>query len=445
MGGFSVRYLVLVLLLLGGCNAPVRSSGESPTTESDAIAEEIAVTAEAAVTIERATVAIAPSRDATIDTLLNNVSTQQLLASVQQLTSFETRNSYSATDDPARGIGAAREWISAEFQRLTPNCATISEQPYQMKDGTPQHNIVVELSATGDYAGRLVIGAHYDTRVQNVQDGKSPAPGANDNASGVAVLLETARLLCATERSHRVVLVAFSAEEQDAQGSQAFVKWAAEQGWQIDMMLNNDSVGGRDGIPQQLRLFAPEIASSSSGQVARYVATLNALYQPDFPLDLVDSLDRNGRYGDQRSFVEAGIPAVRLLESEESAALLNSPTDTFDKIDYNYLAQAVRLNLAVAANWTGAPMPTTAPTIMAIEDGIYEVAWDAIPTAIGYAVSLRPQAQLTYPEFQYVPSELVNNVTLTGLQAGVRYGISVAPLDGQGRLGGFSAEVFVVE
>lgn len=391
---------------------------------------------------------IEPQRDPDIVALLNNVSQQQLIAYVQQLESFGTRNSFSDTERTDWGIGATRRWIASEFERVGGGRLQVSFQDFPLAYrglNSSQQNVIAILRGQSSYKGVFVIGAHYDSRIgDNPVDGSTRSPSANDNASGVAMVLELARLMSSRTWNQTIVFVTFASEEQETAGSRRFVTNAILEGWQIDGAISNDGIGGRAGIPQFARMFAPNIESSSSGRLARYITLLSQLYFPEFPIETENALDREGRYGDHREFINAKIPAVRLIESQEDPELLNSPTDTWEKIDYNYLAQMTRINLVTVANWAGAPPPLQQPTVSSMAaSGSYLVAWPVDVQAAGYAIAFRPTAELNYPILRYIPAKDAGSVAFNGLDPTISYGVSIAPLSPTGKLGAFSAEVVI--
>ncbi len=386
--------------------------------------------------------------DPDIVALMNAISEQQLQAYVQALQDFHTRNSFSETEREDQGIGAARRWIYNEFNRVGQGRLIVEFEDFPLiYEGlsTTQRNVVATLPGVGSYPGVVVIGAHYDSRVESETDGVSFAPSANDNGSGVATLLELARLLSARQWNQTIIFVAFAAEEQGTVGSRYFVTNSLLAGRQIDLAISIDGVGGRVGIPQTVRLFAPDMQYSNAGQAARYVHLTGGLYLPTFPVELQNALDREGRYGDHREFLNAGLAAVRLIESQEDPSLLNSPRDTWEKNDYRYVAQVVRIVLATVGNWAGGPPPPPTPSVSkTAEPGAFIVTWQTDPLAAGYAISFRPVASLTFSEFRYVNASEAGNVVLTGYDPTTPYAVSVAPIGPSGRLGGFSPEVNVV-
>jgi hypothetical protein len=302
---------------------------------------------------------------------------------------------------------------------------------------------VATLPGTGDYSGTIIVSAHYDSRAVDVGDGQSPAPGANDNASGVALLLEAARLLSAREWAQTIVFVAFAAEEQGTYGSGHFVQSVMLDGMIIDAVVNNDIVGGRGGIPASVRVFAPGPESSASIQLARYLSAIADLYSPMFAVDIQQAPDRAERFGDQREFQQVGVPAVRLTESLEDFSAQHNVEDTSDKIDYEYLVQVTRLNVAAVANMAGAPPTPPTPTIAPMaEEGSYLLTWPTDPRAAGYAVVAREIGSVE-SQFRFVGASEAGNVVITGFTPGTTYNISLAALDDRGRMSLFSPETLM--
>jgi hypothetical protein len=155
-------------------------------------------------------------------------------------------------------------------------------------------------------------------------------------------------------------------------------------------------------------------------------------------------LDREDRWGDHREFVQAGIAAVRLIESQEDLSIQNSVRDTWDLIDYAYFSKVVQLNLATLCNVIGAPPPPPVPVIVEMADpGSYLLNWPVAPEATGYAISFRPLGSDEYPPFRFVGGDEAGNVVLTGYDPNMTYAVSLAALDGRGRIGYFSPEVFI--
>ena len=392
---------------------------------------------------------VVPGVDPTIEALVNEVSQQQLMGYVQTLESFGTRNSFSAVDRQDFGIGAARLWIYNEFIRVGNGRLQVQQQSFPLNYNglfADQQNIIATLPGTSGSAGVIVIMAHYDTRPADVTDGTSRAPGADDNASGVALLLETARILSSTGWNHTVIFAALAAEEQGTFGARHLLQDLYLKDIPILAAINYDTVGGRNGIPQSIRLFAPDMNVSPSGELGRYYNFISGLYVPTFPIDMINALDREGRWGDQREFVNANVRAVRLTESVEDYSLLNSVRDSWDLIDYTYLQQVTQMNVAMVANAIGAPAMPPAPNIAALDDpGGYVLNWSPDPAAAGYVISFRPIEETNYVPFRFVSANEAGNVALTGYDPGKNYAVSLAALDANGRISLFSPEIIVTQ
>ena len=377
--------------------------------------------------------------------LLDEVSQQNLLGYVQTLQGFDTRNTFSVTDQEGVGVGAARRWIFNEFIRVGNGRLLVEVDEFPVNQGGVvynQQNIVATLQGNGSHPGVIVLAAHYDSRSIDPFSGSSYAPGANDNGSGVAALLETARVLSSREWNQTILFVAFAGEEQNRLGSTHFVNDRLLTGWRFDGMMSADIVGGRPGIPQAVRLFSPGPVGSPPRQLARYLQFVGNMYLPLFPFDLIDAQDRDGRYSDHVSFLQAGISAVRMTESQEDHARQHNGNDTADFIDYSYLRQVTQLNIAVLGNAAGAPAMPVAPTITPMaEPGAYILTWIPDTSAAGYAISFRPVGSANYTSFRYVNTNEAGNVAITGLDPAVQYAVSMAGLDGNGRIGLFSPEI----
>ncbi|MEZ4591046.1 MAG: M20/M25/M40 family metallo-hydrolase [Chloroflexota bacterium] len=377
--------------------------------------------------------------------LLDQVSNQNLVGYVQTLQGFNTRNTYSVIDQEGLGIGAARRWIFNEFIRVGNGRLLVEVDEFPVNQGGVvynQQNIVATLQGTGAHPGVIVVAAHYDSRSIDPLNGSSFAPGANDNGSGVAALLETARVLSAREWNQTIIFVAFAAEEQNRLGSTHFVTERLLQGWRIDGMMSLDIVGGRPGIPQSVRLFSPGPDGSPPRQFARYMNFVGTLYVPQFPYTMIDAEDRDGRYSDHISFLQAGIPGVRVTESQEDPNRQHNSSDTAEWIDYNYLRQVTQLTIAMLGNAAGGPAQPVAPSLSPMsEPGAFILTWIPDSKAAGYAISFRPVGTEAYPQFRYVNASEAGNVAITGLDPAVQYAVSIAGLDGNGRIGLFSSEI----
>ena len=390
---------------------------------------------------------LVPLIDPQIVALLEEVSEENLMANVQALENFGTRNTFSDTESDTFGIGAARRWIFNEFQNLGDGRLEVQYQDYTFDfEGltTTQRNIVATLPGTGRYPGALVLMANYDSRAASWLDGKSLAPGADDNGSGVAALLEIARIMSGHTWDQTMVFVALTAEEQGTFGSKHFVEQASLAHLDINAAINNDMIGGRAGIPQSVRLYSIGPDTSNARQLARYIDYVGNLYLSALPITMYDGLDREGRWGDQREFVTAGYPAVRLIESEEDLSIQNSTRDTWSLIDYNYFRQIVQLNLATLANMACAPSPAAIAEPLA-EPGTFQIAWVPEEGVAGYAISVRPLGAERFSPFRFVSAEQAGNIVLSGYESDTGYAISIATLNDRGCLGAFSSPEIIIQ
>ena len=443
------KFILIAALLLGLSACSLIESPETvqmPTPVATAVPWDASQVPPAELVIDPAS-DIVPAVDPDVQSLIDSVSQQQLMGYVQTLEGFGTRSIFSETESADFGIGAARQWLFNEFTRVGNGRLRVEFQEFPLNFGgvnAAPANVVATLPGTSASNQAIVIMAHYDNRSFEILDGETLAPGANDNASGVALLLETARLLSSREWDNTIIFVALAAEEQGTYGANHFVQDIFFDGLDVVAAINYDGVGGRDGIPQSVRLFAPNLLQSPSGELARYYEYIAGLYLPRFPVTVIDALDRDGRYGDHREFVNAGMPAIRIIESEEDPDLVNSKSDTWQLIDYNYLQQVTQLNVAVVANLAGAPLTTDIPLITAGEiPGEYQIRWRVDEAAAGYGIVFRPINEESYPAFRFVRARESGNVILTGLDPNTTYGVSMTALDEYGRLGDFTSEVIV--
>ncbi len=439
--------LILILLFLAGCSLlqePPQPVIPTPIPTAPPLPEVGGIPQEQ---VTDPVSDIVPAIDPDIADLVNSVSQQQLTAYVQTLENFGTRNSFSSVDRENYGIGGAKRWLFEEFERVGNGRLQVSFDDFLLSyQGltAEQSNVIATLPGTGTGDGVIIVAAHYDTRSDDELDGYSKNSGANDNGSGVALLLETARIMSSREWNQTIMFIALAAEEQGTFGARHFAQNAFLDNLNILGVINFDTIGGRAGIPQLARLFAQDLRQSPAGQIGRYFDYVTGHYLPTFPVVTLDALDREGRWGDQREFVHLGMPAVRVMESEEDPRLLNSLRDTWSVIDYDYHQKFVQLNIAFLANAAGAPPPPVQPTIVPLADpGTYLLTWPVEPGVDGYAISFRPLQSAIYEPFRFVRAEKAGNVVLTGYDPNTTYAVSIAALTNSGRLGLFTTETIV--
>lgn len=372
-----------------------------------------------------------PKPDPLVAAIVREVSTARIRQAIEKLASFGTRHTFSAADEAAikrgRGIGAAREWIRAEFERTSRECGGCLEvatdrftQP--VSDRVPQPaeivNVYAILRGKDPEAAKhiFLVTGHYDSRNSDGDDARGDAPGANDDASGTAVSLECARVLSKHKFAATVIFLTVAGEEEGLYGSEHFAKMAKEQGWQIDGVLNNDIVGGNrtPGDDQQdasvVRVFSEGVASdleakaarrmeemgygsdSPSRQLARYVRSVDRQYFPQagkerFVAKPIFRHDRFLRGGDHMSFNEQGFAGVRFTEYREDFHHQHQNPRTENGIEYGdmpkfvdfeYAANVARLNAATLASLAQAPAtPRNVRMLAGDLTNETTLAWDA--------------------------------------------------------------------
>ncbi len=358
--------------------------------------------------------------------LPGEVQEQPLRDTVEKLVGFGTRHTLSDTRSDTRGIGAARRWVQARFDAISRDCSGCLQVVTPSRTFTgpriPEPTEVMDVVAiqrgTSDPQRVVVITGHLDSRASDVMDATRDAPGADDDASGVAAVLEAARVLSRHRLRATVVYAALSGEEQGLYGGKVLAEYAKAQGWQVEANLNNDIVGntrGGDGVldnttvrvfsegtkatetPQQAnrRRYNGGEVDSPSRNLARYIAALAGRTLPALRVEMVYRTDRYGRGGDQVEFLNAGFPAVRLTEGHEDYTRQHQDVrvedgvhygDTIDGVDFAYLAQVTRLNVVALAALANAPMPPRGVTIEGAVTPHTTVKWQPVPGAAGYRV-----------------------------------------------------------
>lgn len=385
----------------------------------------------------QAQTAAAPEQ-ASLHTVAAQVNIERMRSDITSLVGFGTRHTLSQTDSDTRGIGAARRWAESHFRTLATECSgclTIA-LPADTVTGrrVPTPTEVVDVLAiqkgTGDPNRVIIISGHIDSRVTDVMDFTSDAPGANDDASGVSTVLEAARVLSKSKFDATLVYAVLSGEEQGLLGGKILADYAKAQGWIVEANLNNDIVGnseGQSGVRDttRVRVFSegtktvetPEQAAtrrynggeldSSSRNLARFVDGIADRYLANFDVEMIYRTDRFGRGGDQVEMLKAGFPAVRITEGAEHYHRQHQDLrtengivygDTIEGVDFAYLGQVARLNIVTMAALASAPTVPTGVTIAGNVSPDTTVSWTAAPGASGYRVWWR---STTSPQWTY--------------------------------------------
>ncbi len=336
----------------------------------------------------------------TIAEMLGEISSQKIEATVRTLAGFGTRHTLSDPDQSGRGIGAARRWIKEELEKLASESGgrlKVEEDAFlqPVAPRVPRPTTIVNLVAilpgdSPESQGRwLVVSGHYDSIPRPNSDAQADAPGANDDASGTAVVLELARVMSKRHFDATLVFLAVAGEEQGLLGSTHWAKKAKSEGRTIEAMLTDDIVGntlGGNGVRdnRRVRVFSEGIPSDEteaqarqrkavggendgpSRQLARYLKEAAEHDIPGFEITPVFRRDRYGRGGDHIPFNECGYPAVRLTEPNEDFHRQHerveqrdgvSYGDVTDRVDFEYVAQIARVNASLLANLALAPAP----------------------------------------------------------------------------------------
>jgi hypothetical protein len=373
--------------------------------------------------------ASAQAPDPAIAQLLQNVSPDRLRATDEQLVAFGTRSTFSDAAPAGRGVFAARDWIADQFRLIAAGSngrMTVALDEYTQKaDGKriPRDVKISSVIATlkgDDPTGRTyVMSSHYDSRNTDDADGTNDAPGADDNGSGTAAVLEAARVLAAAPLHATLIFATYDAEEQGLFGSAHHVQTLRAAGVDVQGDLNNDIIGASVGDhgeknPDSVRIFSEALPAgadpkkvdllgtendSPSRELARFAHDTAVLYVAGFTGELIYRADRFLRGGDQESFTAQAYPAIRFVEPVENFAHQHQSVriengvqygDLERFMDFDYLAQVTRTNVAVLAALATAPArPAKAWISTKSLTNDTTLGWSPVPGAAGYQVVRR--------------------------------------------------------
>ncbi len=389
-----------------------------------------------------------PATDPRLYDIAGATSADRIEKDVRTLVGFGTRNTLSDTLSQTRGIGAARRWIKAEMDRISAACGGCMEVSYeeslQEGDRLPHPvnvvNVVAVIRGSVHPNRYVIMSGDIDSRNSNTMDAEGDAPGANDNASGMAGVLEAARVLSRYRFPTSVVLVGLSGEEQGLWGGVHMAKVAVDEGWDIAGFINNDMIGNIQGVDGRIdngefRVFSepyPATATEQelrgyrtyggevdgpSRQLARYVDRITRTYFTDVDAMMIYRLDRFGRGGQHRPFNDAGFPAVRLMEAHENYTRQHQNLrtengiaygDVVSGVDFKYASRLAAVNAAVLASVAWAPPSPKNVRIGGAVQPSTALEWDAVddPNLAGYKVYWR---DTTAPQWQH--SRFVGDVT----------------------------------
>jgi Peptidase family M28 len=374
--------------------------------------------------------------DPEIQKMVSEIKAENLEAIVKKLVTFGTRHTLSDTKSNTRGIGAAQRWVKQEFDKYalesngrltsTIDFFTIKADGKRIATDSQLGNVMATLKGTDPSDDRvLIISGHLDSRATDVMDSKSDAPGANDDGSGVAAMMELARIMSKREFPFTLLFVAVTGEEQGLYGARHLAEFAKESKWNIIAMLNNDMIGNslssgtniKDNT--RVRVFSETIPyleteeeakarkstnrdnDSPSRQLARYIKTVTNQYVDQLDINLVYRNDRFLRGGDHTPFSQNGFTAVRFCEMNENYTQQHQNLRTENNIkygdlpefmDFEYLRKITCSNLATFSNLAWSPK---APLSVGIEvkelTNSSTLVWKAPEgkTPFGYQILIR--------------------------------------------------------
>ncbi len=415
-----------------------------------------------------------PQADLRMYRIIDSVSADRLEQDIRTLADFGTRNTLSDTTSDTRGIGAARRWIKAEFDKISADCGGCLEVFYQrnfVPKGTGERIIkdvdivnVVAIQRGTQFPNRLVMmSGDIDSRASDATDYQTDAPGANDNASGMAGTIEAARVLTQYEFPSSIAYVGLSGEEQGLYGGQGLADYAQENGWQLIGVLNNDMIGNIEGVDgvidnRSFRIFSEPVPPTEteqerrfrrftggevdgiSRQLARYVHKMTEQYMPQMNPMMIYRLDRFGRGGHHRPFNDLGFAGVRIMEAHENYNRQHQDIRTENGIAYGDVVEGVnfayakKLTAVNAITLAGLAAAPPAPDSVRIGGAVQPstmLAWEKVnaPNLAGYKVYWR---ETTAPQWTY--SRFVGDVTEHTLEGVVidnyYFGVAAVGQDG---------------
>jgi Zn-dependent M28 family amino/carboxypeptidase len=418
------------------------------------------------------------SQDLTIDPqmyeIIDKVSADRLESDIRTLAGFGTRHTMSDTTSNTRGIGAARRWIKQEFEKISDQCGGCLDVREQrtLVEADPDGRIDEDTWVVNVYAvlkgnthpNRYVImSGDIDSRASDVMNETIDAPGANDNASGMAGAIEAARVLSDYEFESSIIFAGLSGEEQGLYGGRHMAQMAREEGWEIVGVLNNDMIGNIQGVDgvidnREFRIFSEPYSSQAteqelqmkrfyggendgiSRQLARYIYETTELYMPQMDPMLIYRLDRFGRGGHHRPFNEAGFAGVRIMEAHENYTQQHQNIRTEDGIEYGDVIEHVNFDyarkltavnaIAMASLAKAPPAPQNVEIGGAVQPST-TLRWDKPDSDLikGYKIYWRPTSKPLWESQRYVGD--VSQFTLENIVIdNYLFGVSAVGKDG---------------
>ena len=391
------------------------------------------------------TVAFSAQTDSKIYDIIEAVSAERIKSDVKTLTEFGTRNTFSDTISNTQGIGAARRWIKSEFETISKACDNCMEVFYQKDFVTKKENIrvphdawivnVLAVQKGTKYPNRYVImSGDIDSRASDTMDFTTDAPGANDNASGMAGTIEAARVLSKYKFESSIIYVGLSGEEQGLFGGAGLAKYAVDKGWDIIGILNNDMIGnitGVDGVidNRSFRIFSEPVPANEterarrmrrfyggevdgiSRQLARYIHKNVKMYMPEMNPMMIYRLDRFGRGGHHRPFNDLGFAGIRIMEAHENYTQQHQDIrtenginygDTFEHVNFGYAKKLTAVNAINLASLAWSPAAPKEVFIGGVVEANARLKWSDVAGAKGYKIYWRDTTSPTWDNSRYV-------------------------------------------
>ena len=403
------------------------------------------------------------------------ISPERIEQDITTLVNFGTRHTLSETESDPRGIGAARRWIKAEFEKISAECGGCLEVYFQSEvisnekripEATDVVSVIAIQRGSTDPSRYMIMSGDIDSRVSDVMDFTSDSPGANDNASGVAGTLEAARILTQYTFNGSIVYAALAGEEQGLFGGRIMAEHAKKDGWRIKAVLNNDMIGNIEGVngvinnttarifaegtrvteteaEARRRRFTGGEVDSPSRNLARYIDKIADQYIENLDTMVIYRLDRFGRGGHHRPFNDLGFPGIRIMETNENYTRQHQDLrtedgiaygDTLDGVNFDYAAKLTGLNAVSLAAMAWAPNPPANVEISGAVQPSTTLKWEALdtqqnPQLAGYKIYWR---HTDAPQWEF--SKFVGNVTQATLDNVVidNYFFGVASVNKEG-------------
>jgi hypothetical protein len=416
-----------------------------------------------------------PMRNVEIKKMLAEIDAKNIERIIRKLVSFGTRNTLSEQDNPTRGIGAARDFLYDEFQKIAATSngrMTVEKQTFEqpkaarIPEPTMLTNVIATLKGTqAESAERIyVVSGHYDSMCSSPTDAKCDAPGANDDASGTAAVVEMARVMAKKEFDATIIFMCVPGEEQGLLGAAYFAEQAKQKNINIEAMFTNDIIGntlGGNGVRDNktVRVFSEGVPSnetqqeaatrrsvggendSQSRQLARFIKETGDRLVPTMKVMMVYRRDRYGRGGDHIPFLERGFAAVRFTEPNEDYTHQHQNVrvengiqygDLPEFVDFAYVANVARINAASLAQLALAPArPKNVGLLTRGLGNDTDLQWDANkePDIAGYEIVWRDTTSATWTNSLYIGN--VTKYTAKGMSKD-NYFFGVRAVDKEG-------------